>query len=84
MVVASLLCIANNMRGFEHIYALTGGGPGNASSVMALYAYQTSFLRFRYGYGSALAIAIIALTMLMILLSILALQRRENQKGGAY
>lgn len=84
LVVASLLCIANNMRGFEHIYALTGGGPGNASSVMALYAYQTSFLRFRYGYGSALAIAIIALTMLMILLSTLALQRRENQKGGAY
>ncbi|WP_054939207.1 carbohydrate ABC transporter permease [Paenibacillus ihuae] len=84
LVVASLLCIANNMRGFEHIYALTGGGPGNASSVMALYAYQTSFLRFRYGYGSALAIAIIALTMLMILLSTLTLQRRENQKGGSY
>ncbi|KUP25319.1 sugar ABC transporter permease [Paenibacillus sp. DMB5] len=84
LVVASLLCIANNMRGFEHIYALTGGGPGNSSSVMALYAYQTSFLRFRYGYGSALAIAIIALTMLIILLSTLALQRRENQKGGAY
>lgn len=84
LVVASLLCIANNMRGFEHIYALTGGGPGNASSVMALYAYQTSFMRFRYGYGSALAIAIIALTMLMILLCTLALQRRENQKGGAY
>lgn len=84
LVVASLLCIANNMRGFEHIYALTGGGPGNSSSVMALYAYETSFLRFRYGYGSALAIAIIALTMLMILLSTLALQRRDNQKGGVY
>lgn len=83
LVVASLLCIANNMRGFEHIYALTGGGPGNSSSVMALYAYETSFLRFRYGYGSALAIAIIALTMLLILLSTLALQRR-NSKGGAY
>ncbi|WP_413408655.1 carbohydrate ABC transporter permease [Paenibacillus amylolyticus] len=83
LVVASLLCIANNMRGFEHIYALTRGGPGNSSSVMALYAYETSFLRFRYGYGSALAIAIIVLTMLLILLSTLALQRR-NSKGGAY
>ncbi|PYY25068.1 carbohydrate ABC transporter permease [Paenibacillus illinoisensis] len=83
LVVASLLCIANNMRGFEHIYALTGGGPGNSSSVMALYAYETSFLRFRYGYGSALAIAIITLTMLMILLSTLLLQRRNHSKGGA-
>ena len=83
LVVASLLCIANNMRGFEHIYALTGGGPGNSSSVMALYAYETSFLRFRYGYGSALAIAIITLTMLMILLSTLILQRRNHSKGGA-
>ncbi|PAF33533.1 sugar ABC transporter permease [Paenibacillus sp. 7516] len=83
LIVASLLCIANNMRGFEHIYALTGGGPGNSSSVMALYAYETSFLRFRYGYGSALAIAIITLTMLMILLSTLLLQRRNHSKGGA-
>ncbi|WP_150270860.1 carbohydrate ABC transporter permease [Paenibacillus tepidiphilus] len=83
LIVASLLCIANNMRGFEHVYALTGGGPGNASSVMALYAYQSSFLRFRYGYGSALAIAIITLTMLIIWLSTLGLRRR-NQEGGVY
>lgn len=82
LLVASLLCIANNMRGFEHVYALTGGGPGNASSVMALYAYETSFLRFRYGYGSALAIAIITLTMLIILLCTLLMQKRQNERGG--
>ncbi|SFB50405.1 raffinose/stachyose/melibiose transport system permease protein [Cohnella sp. OV330] len=82
LMVASLLCIANNMRGFEHIYAMTGGGPGNASSVMALYAYDTSFLRFRYGYGSALAIAIMALTLLIILLSAFALQRKRSTDGG--
>ncbi|MGO4540854.1 carbohydrate ABC transporter permease [Paenibacillus sp. 2TAB19] len=82
LMVASLLCIANNMRGFEHIYAMTGGGPGNSSSVMALYAYETSFLRFRYGYGSALAITIMALTMLIILLSTFLLQRKRGNNGG--
>ncbi|MBY9079473.1 sugar ABC transporter permease [Paenibacillus sp. HN-1] len=82
LLVASLLCIANNMRGFEHVYALTGGGPGNSSTVMALYAYQTSFLRFRYGYGSALAISIMALTLLIILLCMLTMQRRASRTGG--
>ncbi|TYP73345.1 carbohydrate ABC transporter permease [Paenibacillus methanolicus] len=81
LIVSSLLCIANNMRGFEHIYAMTGGGPGNASSVMALYAYETSFLRFRYGYGSALAIMIMALTLLIILIGTALLQRRRGAEG---
>lgn len=83
LIVASLLCIANNMRGFEHVYALTGGGPGNSSSVMALYAYETSFLRFRYGYGSALAIMIMVLTMLLILICTVLLQRKRAGDGGA-
>lgn len=82
LMVASLLCIANNMRGFEHVYAMTGGGPGTASSIMALYAYETSFLRFRYGYGSALAIAIMAITMIIIVLCTLLLQRRRTDGEG--
>lgn len=82
LIVASLLCIANNMRGFEHVYAMTGGGPGTSSSVMALYAYESSFLRFRYGYGSALAIMIMALTLLIILFSTYLLQRKRGGDGG--
>jgi len=82
LIVASLLCIANNMRGFEHVYALTGGGPGNSSVVMALYAYETSFLRFRYGYGSALAIAIMVLTMAMILIGAALLKGKRDRNGG--
>lgn len=82
LIVATLLCIANNMRGFEHVYAMTAGGPGNSSSVMALYAYETSFLRFRYGYGSALAIAIMTVTMIIILGSTLLLQKRRSPSEG--
>jgi raffinose/stachyose/melibiose transport system permease protein len=34
---------------------MTGGGPANASDLMATYMYNTSFRSFKMGYGSAIA-----------------------------
>ena len=66
LFVCLTLCIAGSMRVFDNIYVMTGGGPGNSSSVMALYAYNTSFVRYRMGYGSAMSILILALSLLII------------------
>ena len=66
LFVCLTLCIAGSMRVFDNIYVMTGGGPGNSSSVMALYAYNTSFVRYRMGYGSAISILILALSILII------------------
>ncbi|HAH78380.1 MAG TPA: sugar ABC transporter permease [Ruminococcaceae bacterium] len=66
LFVCLTLCIAGSMRVFDNIYVMTGGGPGNSSSVMALYAYNTSFVRYRMGYGSAMSILILALSLLVI------------------
>ncbi|MDF2964340.1 MAG: transporter permease [Paenibacillus sp.] len=82
LIVAVLLCISMNMRGFEHVYALTGGGPGDASSVMALYAYKSSFLAYKYGYASAVSIAIMILTLVIIFLSRFLLQFNWRKRGG--
>ncbi|MDT8303438.1 MAG: sugar ABC transporter permease [Sedimentisphaerales bacterium] len=41
---------------FATVFALTGGGPGRATEVMALYMYRTAFQHFNWGYGSALAV----------------------------
>ena len=38
------------------ILALTGGGPIDAKTTVALHMYQHSFLYFHIGYGSAIAI----------------------------
>ncbi len=67
--VAVMLCIAGNMKIFDHIYVMTGGGPGTSSMVMAQYAYINSFIMFKLGYGSAISIGILVLSLTLILLS---------------
>ncbi|GEM04780.1 putative ABC transporter permease protein YurN [Halolactibacillus miurensis] len=67
--VAIMLCIAGNMKVFDHIFVMTGGGPGSSSTVMAQYAYDVSFNRFELGYGSAVSIGMLALSLGLILIS---------------
>ncbi|MEF9880436.1 MAG: sugar ABC transporter permease, partial [Clostridia bacterium] len=49
MVVCIMLCVSGNMKVFDHIYVMTGGGPGTSSSVVAMYAYNISFKRHQMG-----------------------------------
>lgn len=66
LIVCVTLCISGNMKIFDHIYAMTGGGPGNASSVMAMYAYKTSFVSYKMGYGSAMSIVILIVSLVFV------------------
>lgn len=79
VLVTVILCISGNMKTFDQIYAMTGGGPGTSSMVVALYAYKMSFVRQRYGYGSACAIGILVLSLLMVALSkVIGGRKKDN------
>ena len=54
LMVTIMLCISGNMKTFDQIFVMTGGGPGTSSEVVALYAYNISMNRMRYGYGLSL------------------------------
>jgi multiple sugar transport system permease protein len=45
------------------IFAATGGGPGDATEILNLYAYRTSFTQLNIGYGAALAMVLLVLTV---------------------
>lgn len=66
LLVCVTLCIAGNMKAFDHIYVMTGGGPGTTTNVMAMYAYNTSFISYKMGYGSAMSIGILAVSLLLV------------------
>jgi raffinose/stachyose/melibiose transport system permease protein len=68
LIVSLTLCISGNMKIFDHIYVMTGGGPGSATMVMALYAYTNSFVRYKMGYGSTLSIGILVLSVSITLI----------------
>lgn len=50
---------------FEQIGGLTGGGPGTATTTLAVYAYQRFFQELRYGYGSTVNVVLLLLTVLI-------------------
>ena len=61
--ICIMLSTIGSMKAFDHIMVLTGGGPGTASSVMGLYAYNKTFLTSQLSYGNTIAIGILILTL---------------------
>ena len=68
------------MKVFDHIMTLTNGGPGFASNVLALYAYNVSFSQMNMGYGSAISVFILAITIILFLISngVMAVGRKKE------
>lgn len=66
LLVCITLCVAGNMKVFDHIYTMTKGGPGNSSMVMAMYGYNVSFAQQNMGYGSAISVGIFVVSIVVI------------------
>lgn len=49
---------------FDMVYALTGGGPGYATTTLVLNIYNSAFAEYRMGYASAVAIILFALILI--------------------
>ena len=53
------------LKMFESATALTGGGPGSATTSMTMNMYQNAFKFDQYGYGSTIAIFILVQCLLV-------------------
>lgn len=56
IAVALTLTLVGALRSFDLIFLLTGGGPGNTTTVPAYELYQNAFLSNQVGYASAIAV----------------------------
>ncbi|MGW1847839.1 carbohydrate ABC transporter permease [Streptomyces sp. NPDC001966] len=67
MLLAAIVTVIGSLQVFGQVMVLTGGGPGNATTVLAYYVYLQAFKFFDLGYASALAVllflAVLALTV---------------------
>jgi glucose/mannose transport system permease protein len=79
-VFFSVLLILSHIaiKSFDLVIALTAGGPGNASSVPAIFMYQFSFTRGQLGLGSASAMMMLA-TIVAVLVPLMYLEARSNK-----
>lgn len=62
--------IADVLRVFDHVYVLTGGGPGTTTEFLSLYLYRVAFRFSDLGQASALAVVVmIAMTIFYSLIT---------------
>jgi multiple sugar transport system permease protein len=66
VIVVVLIRAIEDLKLFDIIYVMTGGGPGIATQTMNMYAYQRGFSFFSIGYASALSYVQLILTLIMV------------------
>ncbi len=66
---------------FQLIWAMTRGGPVNATHLMATLSYQRAFIGGVLGEGAAISNAMIPFLLAAIMVSWFGLQRRKWQQG---
>lgn len=59
-----IFSINGTLKVFDSIVALTNGGPGNSTTPLTLFMFQTSFSYGDYGYGSTIALMLTILCLL--------------------
>jgi multiple sugar transport system permease protein len=76
-LVLTLQLIAQ-LKIFDQVYLLTGGGPFNSTIVTLQYMYNEAFQNFNGGYSSAIGVA-----LFIIILVVSVLQTVVLRRGGA-
>ena len=62
---------------FDLIYVLTGGGPGDSTSMISWFAYAEIFKFLNLGHGVALAIVIAFIILILILIYLRVIRSEE-------
>jgi multiple sugar transport system permease protein len=82
MAIVMTFSVLYTFTDFQLIYAITRGGPLNATHLMATLAFQRAIPGGDLGQGAAIATAMIPFLIGATLFSYYGLQRRRWQQGG--
>jgi raffinose/stachyose/melibiose transport system permease protein len=67
IITSSTLILVGSLTYFDLIFVLTGGGPGNATRILALQMYILGFQANRMGAASAIGVMLVVLGLLLTL-----------------
>ncbi|MEN9824307.1 MAG: hypothetical protein RI953_52 [Pseudomonadota bacterium] len=81
--IAVGLKIMESLKVFTEVYVMTGGGPGDSTSLLSLFVVKQAFHFFQTGPASAASILLLAFGMALAW-SITRLQNRTAPAGSAH
>lgn len=62
------IAIAGNLRLFDQVYLLTGGGPAGGTETVGTLIYRTAFTNSNYGYSVTQSVVLTVLTALAVVI----------------
>ncbi|WP_431801196.1 carbohydrate ABC transporter permease [Halobacillus andaensis] len=76
MLVNLIIISIDTFNTFDMVMALTSGGPGNSTEVIALSIYTAIFREFNLGEGAATAVMLLIINVVMTIIYLKVLGRR--------
>ncbi|HEY9595256.1 MAG TPA: sugar ABC transporter permease, partial [Spirochaetia bacterium] len=77
VTVCVFYSLSNALKTFDVIFSLTFGGPGTATTSIALDIYRTAFSDSRFGYGAAKSVILFLIILVVTVVQLTAFKRRE-------
>jgi len=77
VVLVLLLRSIDTFKIFDKVYALTGGGPGNATETISYYIYREGFTYFHLGRASAASVIMLLISAAISLIYIRFIFREQ-------
>jgi multiple sugar transport system permease protein len=69
-----LITVIGTFKAFNHIYIMTNGGPGDATTTLAIYIFKQLVVNSRYSYSAALSFIVFILILVLTVV--------QNQVAG--
>ena len=77
ITVCVFYALSNALKSFDVIFSLTFGGPGSATTSIALDIYKTAFSNSRFGYGAAKSVVLFLIILVITVLQVTVFKKRE-------
>ncbi|WP_368415881.1 carbohydrate ABC transporter permease [Falsiroseomonas sp.] len=77
LLVAALMRTLDSFKLFDKVYAMTGGGPGNATETLSMHVHRLAFRFFDIGMASAAALVMVICAGLLAALQVRRMMRAQ-------
>jgi multiple sugar transport system permease protein len=76
-ITMGLFRLVWSLGSFDLVYGLTQGGPGEATSVLALQIFRNGIMFFKFGYASAISVILLLFVAVIGLVGLALFRRTE-------
>ena len=77
LMVALIFRTLSSFLIFDIIYAMTGGGPGNSTQVLAYQNWFAMLYQSNYGYGAAISVALMVMSLIIAAIYVTAFRTEQ-------